>query len=85
MLDAVAEFNPFGDFGQAARTVEFAPFLLGRQHQLVGHRQRRLAAEAAFGLGGSVPDGGKEPAPDAIRGALDRVRRSDVFPMLGRE
>ena len=57
MLDHVAELNPLDDFGQAARTVEFAQFLLGRQHQLVGHRQRRLAAEAAFGLGGSVPDG----------------------------
>ena len=85
MLDPVAELNPFDDFGQAILSIEFAPFLLGRQHQLVGHRQCRLAAEAAFGLGGSVPVGGKEPAPDAIRGALDRVRRSDVLPMLGRE
>ena len=75
MLDPVAEFNPLDDFGQAVLTVEFAPFLLGRQHQLVGHRQRRLAAEAAFGLGGSVPDGGK--------GALDGVRCADVLPVLG--
>ena len=77
MLDPVAELNPLDDFGQAVLPVEFAPFLLGRQHQLVGHRQRRLAAEAAFGLGGSVPDGGE--------GAFDRVRRSDVLPVLGRE
>ena len=38
MLDAVAEFNPLDDFGQAVLTIEFAPFLPGRQHQLVGHR-----------------------------------------------
>ena len=85
MLDPVAEFNPLDDFGQAVLAIEFAPFLLGRQNQLACHRQCRLAAEAAFGPGGSVPDGGKEPAPDAIRGALDRVRRSDVLPVLGRE
>lgn len=41
MLDAVAEFNPLDDFGQAVLPVEFAPFLLGGQHQLVGHRQCR--------------------------------------------
>ena len=77
MLDPVAGFNPFDDFGQPVLAVEFAPFLLGRQHQLVGHRQRRLAAEAAFGLGGSMPDGGKC--------ALDGVRGSDVLPVFGRE
>ena len=68
MLDPVAEFNPFDDFGQAILPIEFAPLLLCRQHQLMCHRQSRLAAEAAFGLGGSVPDGGE--------GAFDRVRRS---------
>ena len=77
MLDPVAEFNPLDDFGQAVLTVEFAPFLLGRQHQLVGHRQGCLAAQAAFGFGGSVPDGGGC--------TLDRVRRPDVLPVLGRE
>ena len=43
----------------------------------MGHGQRGISAEAAFGLGGSVPDGGN--------GAFDRVRRPDVIPMLGRE
>ena len=85
MLDPVAEFNPLDDFGQAARTIGFAPRLLGRQHQLAGHRQRGIPAQAAFGPGGSVPDGGEGPAPDAIRGALARVRRPDVLPVLGRE
>ena len=77
MLDPVAELNPFDDFGQPVLAVEFTPFLLGRQHQLVGHRQRRLAAQAAFGFGGSMPDGGEC--------ALDRVAGPDVLPVLGRE
>ena len=75
MLDPVAEFNPLDDFGQAVLAIEFAPFLLGRLHQLMRHRQRRLAAEAAFCLGGSMPDGSK--------GADHRVRDPDVLPMLG--
>ena len=29
VLDPVAEFNPFDDFGQAVLTIEFMPFLLG--------------------------------------------------------
>ena len=75
MLDPVAEFNALDDLGQPVLTIELAPFLLGRQHQLVGHRQRGLATQAAFGFGGSMPDGGI--------GALDRVRGSDVFLVLG--
>ena len=77
MLDPVAELNPLDDVGQAVLAVEFAPFLLGRQHQLVCHGQRGLSAEAAPGFGGRVPDGGES--------ALDWVRGSDVFPVLGRE
>ena len=72
MIDPVAEFNPLDDFGQAVLAVEFAPFLLGRQHQLVRHRQCRLAAEAALGLGGSMPDGGK--------GALASARSGSIAP-----
>ena len=77
MLDPVAELNPFDDFGQAILTIEFAPLLLGRHHQLVGHGQCRLAAEAAFGFGGSMPDGGE--------GVFDGIAGPDVLPMLGRE
>ena len=77
MLDPVAEFNPLDDFGQAVLAVELAPFLPGREQQLVRHGQRGLSAEAALGLGGPMPDGGES--------ALDRVRGSDVFPVLGRE
>ena len=77
MLDAVAEFNPLDDLGEAVLTVEFAPFLLGREHQLVCHGQRGLAAEAVLCLGGPMPDGGE--------GALDRVRGADVLSVPGRE
>ena len=77
MLDPVAELNPPDDLGQAVLAVEFAPFLLGREHQLVRHRQRGLATEASLGLGGPVPDGGE--------GALDRVGGPNVFPMPGGE
>ncbi len=65
MLDPVAELNPLNDLGQAVLAVKSAPFFLDRQHQLVGHGQRRLSAEAAFGLGGSVANG--------CEGALDQV------------
>jgi len=73
----VAELNPLDDLGEGVLTIEPAPFLLGGQQQLMGHGQCGLAAGAAFGLGGSMPDGGKS--------ALDRVRGSDVLPVLGRE
>jgi len=77
MLDPVAELNLFDDFGQTILPAELAPFLLGREHQLVRHRQRRLAAETAFGLDCAMPDRGE--------GALDRVRGPDMFPLLGGE
>lgn len=38
------------NFGQAVLAFVFAPFLFGRQHQLVGRHQRRLATEATLGL-----------------------------------
>ena len=77
MLDPVAELNPLDDLGQPVLAVEFAPFLLGRQHQLVCQCQRGLSAEAALGLGCPMPDGRE--------GALDRVRGSDMLRVLGRE
>ena len=43
----------------------------------MGHRQCRLADEAAFGLVGSIQNG--------CEGAFDRVRRPDVCPVFGRE
>ena len=77
MLDPVVEFNPLDDLGQPVLAVEFTPFLPGRQHQLVRHRQRGLSVEASLGFGGRVPDGGER--------ALDGVRGSDALPVLGGE
>ena len=47
------------------------------QHAYDLHASRGLSVQAAFGLARAVADRGKD--------ALDRVRGSDVFPMLGRE
>ena len=65
LLDAVAEFNPRDDLWQAVLPVEFAPFLLGGQHQLVGHRQCRLSAEAA-----SQPSSFCQVHPEPVAPAL---------------
>ena len=46
LAEAVAELNPFNDFGQAVPTVEFAPFSLRRHHQLESHGEAGLPAEA---------------------------------------
>ncbi len=59
------------------RAVQTAPLLAGRLAQLEDHGERRLAAEAALGFGG--------PQAHRGEGALYGVRRSDVFPVLGRK
>lgn len=59
MADPVAELNPLNDFRQAVLTVKFAPFLLRRHHQLEGHGEPGLAAEASFGALCSMSDCGK--------------------------
>jgi hypothetical protein len=65
LAEPVAELNPLDDFGQAILAVEFAPFLLRRHHQLEGHDQTGLTAEAAFGAFCAVSD--------SREGAFDRV------------
>ncbi len=65
MAKPVAELNPLDDLGQAILAVEFSPFLLGGHHQLVGHGQSGLAAEAPLGAFCAMPDGGE--------GAFDRI------------
>ena len=59
MAKPVAELNPLDDLGQAILAVEFSPFRLGGHHQLVGHGQSSLAAEAPFGAFCAMPDGGE--------------------------
>src|SRR5438067_13307059 len=50
---------------------------LRRIDQLEHHRERRLVREAALRADRAVPHGGK--------GALDRVRGPEVFPVFGGE
>ena len=82
MAEAVAELNPLNDFREAVLAVEFAPFPLRRHHQLEGHGQPGLAAEASFGAFSAVPNG-REGAFNWIRnryadlGANVRLRFSD--------
>ena len=76
MAEAVAELNPLDDRGQAVPAVEFAPFLLRRNHQLERHGLPGLAAKASFGAFRAMPDGGE--------GAFDRIWRLDVLPVFRR-
>ena len=65
VAEAVAEFNPLDDFRQAVLTVELALFLLRGHHQSECHGEPGLAAQAALGSSGPMPDGGE--------GAFERV------------
>ena len=65
MTETVAELNPLYDLWEAVLAVEFSPFLLGRHHQLEGHGQPGLSAEASLGAFCAVADGRED--------ALDRV------------
>lgn len=65
MAETVAELKPPDDLGQAVLAVELSPFPLRRHHQLERHGEAGLAAQAALGAFGAVPDGGE--------GALDRI------------
>jgi hypothetical protein len=57
--------------------IEPAPAFLRCVDELEHHRERRLIREAALRADCAVPHGGK--------GALDRVRGPQVFPMFGGE
>ena len=72
---AVAETNARDHLREPLGAVEPPPVPLGAFGELEDHRQHGLPRQAAFGLGGAQPDGGE--------GALDRVRRPDVLPVLG--
>ena len=74
---AVAEADALDHLREPLGAVQPAPVALGSLGELEDHRQRGLPRQAALGLGGAQPDGGE--------GALDRVRRPDVLPVLGRE
>ena len=65
VLQAVDEPDAVDDRGKMVGTVEAAPFPLGALAEAEDHRKCGLPREAAFGLLGPQPDGGK--------GGLDRV------------
>ena len=65
MAKPIAKLNPLDNLGQAIMAVAFSPFLLGGHHQLVGHSQSSLAAEALLGTFCAMLDGGE--------GAFDRI------------
>ena len=73
-FDAVGEPDALNELGQLVVTIEPAPAFLRRIHQLEHHRERRLIREAAFRADRAVPHGRK--------GALDRVRGPEVFPVF---
>lgn len=57
LADPIAELNPLNDLRLAALSVELAPFLMRRHHQLERPGQTGRAAEASAGALRSVPDG----------------------------
>jgi len=76
-FDPVGEPDGLNELGQLFVAIEPAPAFLGRIDQLEHHREGRLIREAALRADRAVPHGGK--------GALDRVRGPEVFPVFGGE
>src|SRR3954462_13476069 len=73
---AVPEADARDHLREPLGAVQAAPVALGAPGELVDHRPRGLARQAALRL--------RRPQPDRGEGALDRVRRPDVLPVLGR-
>ena len=76
-FDPVGEPDTLNELGQLVVAIEPAPAFLGGLDQLEHHRERRLIREASFRAGCAVPHGGK--------GAFERVRGPQVFPVFGGE
>ena len=76
-FDPVGEPDTLNELGQLVVTIEPAPAFLCRIGELEHHGERRLIREAALRADRAVPHGGK--------GALDRVRGPQVFPVFGGE
>jgi hypothetical protein len=76
-LDSVVELYTHDDLGKMVITVQAMPTRLGRLCELVSHGKRRLVREASFRPCRSMADG--------CEGALDRVGRPQMLPVLGGE
>ena len=76
-FDPVGEPDTLNELGQLVVAIEPAPAFLRRIDELEHHGERRFIRQAALRADRAVPHGGK--------GALDRVRGPQVFPVFGRE
>ena len=76
-FDPVVESDTLNELGQLVVAIEPAPAFLCGIDELEDHRERRPVREAALGADRAVAHGGK--------GALDRVRGPQVFPVFGGE
>src|SRR3954451_16640827 len=76
-FDPIGEPDTVNELGQLARAIEPAPAFLRRVDQLEHYCERRFIGEAALRADRTVPHGGK--------GAFDRIRGPQVFPVFGGE
>ena len=76
-FDPIGEPDTLNELGQLVVAIEPAPAFLRRIDQLEHHGECGPIREAALRADRAVPHGGK--------GALDRVRGPQVFPVFGRE
>ena len=76
-LEPVDEPGTEHDLRQLVVSIESAPAFLCSFDELEHHGQRCRVRETALGAGGAVADRRER--------ALDRVRRAQMLPMLGRE
>ena len=74
-LDAVLEFDASDDFRQLVFALQSAPCFGGRRDELEDHELGGSGRQRSFRPHGSVPHRGEH--------ALDRVRGTQVVPVLG--
>jgi hypothetical protein len=76
-FDSVTEFYTGDNLRQQLLSLQPAPAFRRLHHQLEHHQARRVLRERAFRAHSS--------APHRRNGALDRIRRAQMRPMLGRK
>src|SRR6266702_7202194 len=76
-LDSVGELYTEDNFRQLVMAAQTIPTFLCGLCQLVDHSESGLVGKTSPRSDGSMPDGGE--------GALNRVCRTQMFPVLGRK
>src|ERR1700740_3480908 len=76
-LDSVGELYPEDDFRQLILTIEATPAFLGGLGELENHGERGPVRKTSLGAHGAVTHSRER--------AFNDVRRTQMFPMLGRE